>query len=533
MVALTQAMAAGRDRGAGAGATSIRSTRCRPSRASPRRWPRSPSWSVTREPAQRDHRARAPRAADAARLESWGDYAAEEGVLGLMQPTMGPVQIDGKPVDGKTTGDVLLGVGRQALGSRTARARSVGHLPGLHPGRVAEDRQGVRQHRLVRGFLGRSPAARRRVAHRRGPRGLAPPGGRTVQGGAPKLEGGGSHALMIYPSSRFYDGRGGDLPWLQEAPDGITQVAWDSWLEIPAETAKQMGIARGDLVKVTSPHGAIELPAYPTELVHPGAVAVAMGQGHKYAGAFAQRGNAATGTQSQTDFLNVGANPIELLPAAPDPASGGLPLLVGEGLARQDRRAAPARHPAGPARPGRSRDRAARAARRRARARAARQAARARRSSAHVPAGEVSGVPLGHDGGRGPLHRLPGLRGRLPEREQRADGREGAGGLRPHPALAADRALAGGHVRPSRSTCSCPCSASTARSRRASRCARSTRRTTRARASTARSTTAAWARATAATTAPTTCGSSTGSTTSGRRRSTCSSTRTSRCGSSA
>jgi molybdopterin-containing oxidoreductase family iron-sulfur binding subunit len=133
---------------------------------------------------------------------------------------------------------------------------------------------------------------------------------------------------MIYPSSRFYDGRGGDLPWLHEVPDGITQVAWDSWLEIPAETAKQMGIARGDLVKVTSPHGAIELPAYPTELVHAGVVAVAMGQGHKYAGVFAQRGNAATGTQSQANFLNVGVNPIELLPAVPDPSSGGLPLLA-------------------------------------------------------------------------------------------------------------------------------------------------------------------------------------------------------------
>jgi molybdopterin-containing oxidoreductase family iron-sulfur binding subunit len=144
----------------------------------------------------------------------------------------------------------------------------------------------------------------------------------------PKLEGSGSHTLMIYPSRRFYDGRGGDLPWLHEVPDAITQVTWDSWLEVPAETAKEMGIARGDVVKVTSPHGAIELPAYPTELVHAGVVAVAMGQGHKYTGTFAQQGNAAAGTASQENFLNAGANPIELLAAAPDPASGGLPLLA-------------------------------------------------------------------------------------------------------------------------------------------------------------------------------------------------------------
>ncbi len=84
----------------------------------------------------------------------------------------------------------------------------------------------------------------------------------------------------MYPSSRLYDGRGADLPWLQEAPDPMTQVAWDAWVEVPAETARQLGVTRGDLVKLTSPHGSIELPAYPTESLHPGAVAVAMGQGH-------------------------------------------------------------------------------------------------------------------------------------------------------------------------------------------------------------------------------------------------------------
>src|SRR4029079_8321335 len=96
-----------------------------------------------------------------------------------------------------------------------------------------------------------------------------------IQRAAAKLEGSGSHALIISPSPRFYDGRGGDLPWMQEVPDGVTGVAWDSWRDIRGEPAKRMGIARGDLVRVPSPPGAIELPAYPTELIHAGAVAVA------------------------------------------------------------------------------------------------------------------------------------------------------------------------------------------------------------------------------------------------------------------
>jgi anaerobic selenocysteine-containing dehydrogenase/Fe-S-cluster-containing dehydrogenase component len=262
-------------------------------------------------------------------LESWGDYAAEEGVLGLMQPTMGAVQIDGKAVDGKPTGDVFLSLGRQALGLEEGKG----------PLRWVSFQDFLKEEwqKTARDYGNTGPfndfwetALRRGGVWRAGAApavSLRPEAGR-IQAAAPTLEGSGSHALMIYPSSRFYDGRGGDLPWLHEVPDSITQVAWDSWLEIPAETATQMGIARGDLVKVTSPHGAIELPAYPTELVHPGVVAVSMGQGHKYAGAFAQQGNAATGTTSQANFLNVGVNPIELLPAAPDPSSGGLPMLA-------------------------------------------------------------------------------------------------------------------------------------------------------------------------------------------------------------
>ncbi|HSE02666.1 MAG TPA: molybdopterin dinucleotide binding domain-containing protein, partial [Methylomirabilota bacterium] len=262
-------------------------------------------------------------------LESWGDYAAEEGIIGLMQPTMGPVPIDGKPVSGKAMGDIFLSVGRQALGLEEGK----GPLKwASFQDFLREEWQKVaREYGIAGSFMDFWEAALRRGGIWRTPPApavsLRPEAGR-ISAAPPRLEGDGSHTLVVYPSARFYDGRGGDLPWLHEVPDSITQVAWDSWLEVPAETAKTMGIARGDLVKVTSPHGAIELPAYPTELIHAGAVAVAMGQGHKYAGAFAQRGNAAVGTASQTGFLNGGANPIELLGATPDAASGGLPLLA-------------------------------------------------------------------------------------------------------------------------------------------------------------------------------------------------------------
>ena len=262
-------------------------------------------------------------------LESWGDYMSEEGVLGLMQPTMGPVQIEGKAIAGKATGDVLLSVGRKALGLEEGKG----------PLRWASFQEFLKDdwQKVAKEYGSTVPfpefwdaALRRGGVWRTLPAptvSLRPEAGR-IQPGAPKLEGDGSHVLVVYPSNRFYDGRGGDRPWLHEVPDGMTQVAWDSWVEIPTETAQKLGLKRGDLVKLTSPHGAIELPAYPTDLIHPGAVAVAMGQGHKYPGAFASQGIHATGTASQPNYLNTGANPIELLSGAPDPASGGLPHLA-------------------------------------------------------------------------------------------------------------------------------------------------------------------------------------------------------------
>jgi len=250
-------------------------------------------------------------------LESWGDYVAEDGIVGLMQPAMGPVQIDGKAVDGKSTGDILLAIGRLALGEEASKATlkwgSFEQYVTEQWKRIGQEQGGPSfaefwQAALERGGVWRAmPAAA--VA--------AKPDATRPAALAAKLEGSGSHALLVYPSARFYDGRGADQPWLQEAPDTMTQITWDGWVEVPAETATRLDLKRGDMVKLTSPYGSIELPAYPSESIHPGAVAVAMGQGHAYAGEYAQQRG-----------VNTGANPLPLLGATPESASGGLPYLA-------------------------------------------------------------------------------------------------------------------------------------------------------------------------------------------------------------
>lgn len=237
-------------------------------------------------------------------LESWGDFSPREGVRGLMQPTMGAV-VDARPV-----GDVLLSVGRRSLGTAEGRgplgaATFLDYLKAewralhrqLAPGTTFERfwEEALRQGGVWREV----PALPVRV--RPAPVAATPP---SVEGDRRGL------VLLAYPSSRFYDGRGADKPWIQETPDPMAQAVWDAWAEVPVETAEALGLRQGDVVRLASPHGAIELPAYVSPSIHPTAVAVPIGQGHTALGRYA------TGR---------GANPLALLPSAGGP--GGLPFL--------------------------------------------------------------------------------------------------------------------------------------------------------------------------------------------------------------
>ena len=113
--------------------------------------------------------------------------------------------------------------------------------------------------------------------------------------------------LYLYPSAAFGDGRTAHLPWLQEMPDPMTTVMWQSWVEINPETAHTLEIHEGDVLTITSPHGTVELPAFLYPGLRPDVIAVPVGQGHTQFGRYAQ---------------NRGANPLRLSASALDPASG-------------------------------------------------------------------------------------------------------------------------------------------------------------------------------------------------------------------
>src|SRR3989442_4299957 len=239
---------------------------------------------------------------DAHWLESWGDYAPREGVVGLMQPTTAPVR-DSRPI-----GDTVLAMGRAVLGSEEGK----GPLPWATLEQylkaawapVVKDEWAAAL-RLGGVWKETPPVAWNR---RDSPVNAAPP---TLEGDAAGL------AVRAYPSFRFYDGRGASHAWLQETPDTMTQAVWDPWVEIAVETAVKLGIVQGDVVRLTSPYGSIELPAYVSPTLHPRAVAVPIG--HRYAPYHTPRYvTAPAGSR----------NPVALLGAAAESASGG-PAYLG------------------------------------------------------------------------------------------------------------------------------------------------------------------------------------------------------------
>jgi anaerobic selenocysteine-containing dehydrogenase/Fe-S-cluster-containing dehydrogenase component len=197
-------------------------------------------------------------------LESWGDYAPREGVVGLMQPTMAPVR------ESWPFGDALLRIARGVLGGEEGKGplpwpSFEAYLRAQWAGLVGERWEAALQQGGVWRDVPPAPVSVRLAA---------------VEAAPAPFEGQGQ-ALLTYPSFRFYDGRTAGAAWLWEAPDTITQAVWDAWVEVPTETAARLGVRTGDVVRVASPYGAVELPAYVSPTLHRDAVAIPMG--HRYA----------------------------------------------------------------------------------------------------------------------------------------------------------------------------------------------------------------------------------------------------------
>ena len=234
-------------------------------------------------------------------LEAWGDYSPRKGVYGLMQPVMGAL------FDTRHLGDILLSSGRRL------RDPSMFPWQGFYQMlRYTWELRGRRQ----------SPGAPResfwQEALQRG--GSWIPEGQEVKKipswpvhfsfpspeAIPETPEG--FKFVAYPTVELFDGRGANRPWLQELPDPLTQITWESWIEIHPETARKAGIVKGDLLQIQTPQGTLEGRAFLYPGIHPGTLGMPIGRGHTAYGRFA---------------ANQPGNPFQILSSQPDAVSGG------------------------------------------------------------------------------------------------------------------------------------------------------------------------------------------------------------------
>ena len=206
-------------------------------------------------------------------LESWRDTWPRAGVRGLGQPVMQPV------FESRPTADILLEAARAAdasnLPAATIEEAVKAEWTAMAPQAGISPEDFWTKARREGGFFSTpKPAAVRFNAA-----GLRAP--------APADQNS-ELILVTYPHIFLYDGVGADKPWLQEIPEPITQIVWDNWAEVHPDTARRLGIGRDQVLELRTDHGVISVPALVSEYVHPGVIAVPLGQGHRSYGRYAK-----------------------------------------------------------------------------------------------------------------------------------------------------------------------------------------------------------------------------------------------------
>ncbi|HEU4748661.1 MAG TPA: molybdopterin-dependent oxidoreductase [Gemmatimonadaceae bacterium] len=219
-------------------------------------------------------------------LEQWGDAEPVRGTLSLQQPAMDPV------FDTRATSDVLIAVAKRdpAAAARYPlpdyRSWLVSRFPGGAAGLTA-----ALPRALASGTIGGDNVPRPAPAPR-----VAPAAEQSR----------GNMYLVVYPHPLLGDGRGANKPWLQEIPDPVTKICWQTVAEMHPATAERMGLENGDHVTIRTSAGSMTLPVLRYLGTQRETIAIATGRGHPHSGRYAK----------------AGFNPLDIVPAYEDRAGG-------------------------------------------------------------------------------------------------------------------------------------------------------------------------------------------------------------------
>jgi len=231
-------------------------------------------------------------------LEEWGDDIAPAGhggdAITLGQPVVTPFR------DTRSMPDVLIAAAKE-LGGPAAAALPWGSFRECLDKAYAGMGIDLEEARRNGGIFSGKPGA-----PRKGPKAGSPPLPKAAEAafaGDPSRY---PLVLHVYPSIALSDGRGANLPWLQELPDPVATAVWRNWVEVGPKTAAALGISDGDGVTVSSPFGSLQAFVFLHPAIAEGVAAMPLGQGHSRYGKYA---------------ADRGGNPYALLPASVESAT--------------------------------------------------------------------------------------------------------------------------------------------------------------------------------------------------------------------
>ncbi len=213
-------------------------------------------------------------------LEDWGDFETWSGTVSLLQPVMQPL------FDTKSAGDIFLALsGNQTTKQYSDIVREnwkrwdsfnmqVSQPDTIEAMAAGSSDDDFFQQLLQKGFLHKSkenisPAT---VSEER-------------QFSFPKRNRAeNSFYLQVSPSHFFYDGSLANRGWLQEIPHPVSNIVWQSWVDMNAQKARELDIEDGDILKIKTAVANINVAVRLTDDIDKNTLAIDAGQGHSHLG---------------------------------------------------------------------------------------------------------------------------------------------------------------------------------------------------------------------------------------------------------
>lgn len=237
-------------------------------------------------------------------LETWDEYGGHHRLVSTLQPAMGRL------TDAPFLGDVFL---RALEGSTRARNKYKAYLvSNLIARNVIQDEMDWLQ-TIRRGGRFETTGANDTAAGEPDAEAVV----EILSNTSSPVQSG--YAFVAAPSIRYFDGRGANRPWLNEVPEPVSRVAWQSPVSVHPGTLAAEGLRQGDMVKVSTRWGDLQAPVYEAPGVKPGVLMMHIGLGHTDYGRYA---------------AGRGANAVNLLEAR-SAAETDLPNFVIDGVKLQ------------------------------------------------------------------------------------------------------------------------------------------------------------------------------------------------------